>query len=276
VAARSAHELRAFDRRDRYLAEAPEEGPLPVVTKVGFLLDEERSLEALSELERLHPKHTMALKLELRAQQQAQNWERVLVLLHRLDKLKALDAIELTQYRRQAHVENLARKKLDVGELLDYWKKLAKPERRDPQIAAAAAKSFIALGQCDEARETIEDSLNTTWDEALLPLYAECVGDDALARIERAEKWLHSHPDDPELLLTLGKLCAHQGLWGKAQSYFDASLALNGSHAAHLALAKLYERNDPEKARQHYQQGFALALSELKEERRALLPSPRT
>ncbi|MGH8772361.1 MAG: heme biosynthesis protein HemY, partial [Burkholderiales bacterium] len=105
-------------------------------------------------------------------------------------------------------------------------------------------------------------------------LYAECVGGDALTRIERAERWLNAHPDDSELLLTLGKLCAHQGLWGKAQSYFDASLALNGSHAAHLALAKLYERNNPEKACQHYQKGFALALSELREEKHALLPPP--
>lgn len=274
VAARAAHQLRAFDRRDRYLAEAPEEGALPVVTKVDFLLDEERHLEALSALERLQPRHTMALKLELKAQQQAQNWDRVLALLQRLEKLRALDPVELHRFRRQAHSENLTRKRLDAAELLDYWKRLPKPERRDSQIAAAAAKSFIALSRRDNAREAIEESLNANWDDSLLPLYAESVEDDALARIERAERWLPSHPDDSELLLTLGKLCAQQGLWGKAQNYFDASLALNGSHAAHLALAKLYERNNPEKACQHYQQGFALALSELRQEKRPLLPSP--
>lgn len=274
LAARSAHQLRAFDRRDRYLAQAPEEGALPIVTKVDFLLDEERHLEALSALQSLQPKHTMARKLELKAQQQAKNWDRVLVLLQQLEKLQALDAIELKQFRRQAHVENLNRKTLDAAELLEYWKRLLKADRRDSQIAAAAARSFIALNRCDNARDAIEESLNFQWEDSLLPLYAECVGGDALTRIERAERWLNAHPDDSELLLTLGKLCAHQGLWGKAQSYFDASLALNGSHAAHLALAKLYERNNPEKACQHYQKGFAIALSELREEKHALLPPP--
>ena len=46
------------------------------------------------------------------------------------------------------------------------------------------------------------------------------------ASIERAESWLKQHPDDAALLLTLGRLCAQQELWGKAQSYLDASIAV--------------------------------------------------
>jgi hypothetical protein len=59
----------------------------------------------------------------------------------------------------------------------------------------------------------------------LAGLYAECRGGDTLGRIARAEKWLEKHPEDARLLLALGRLCREQQLWGKAQSYFEASLA---------------------------------------------------
>ena len=56
-------------------------------------------------------------------------------------------------------------------------------------------------------------------------------------RIERAESWLKQHPGDAALLLTLGRLCADRALWGKAQSYLDASLAIEPTYSAHLAAA---------------------------------------
>jgi len=40
-------------------------------------------------------------------------------------------------------------------------------------------------------------------------------------------------------LLTLGRLCAPLELWGKAQSYLDASIAIEPTYTAHLVLAQL-------------------------------------
>ena len=84
-------------------------------------------------------------------------------------------------------------------------------------------------------------------------LYGECLGTDALAQIERAEKWLKSRPGDRALLLTLGRLCLHQELWGKAQSYLEASLSAQPSRSAHIALAQLFERiGKAAEANRHY------------------------
>ena len=70
IAARAAHELRAFDRRDRYLRElaegAPEENPLRAVTEAELLLDDRRPNDALGVLQALPQKHTAALRLELK------------------------------------------------------------------------------------------------------------------------------------------------------------------------------------------------------------------
>ncbi|MDD5240574.1 MAG: heme biosynthesis protein HemY, partial [Sulfuricella sp.] len=77
--------------------------------------------------------------------------------------------------------------------------------------------------------------------------------------IERAENWLKKHPDDAALLQALGKLCAKRELWGKAQSYLEASLSIEPSAETHLALAQLLEKIDrAEEAGKHYRASMAL------------------
>ena len=121
------------------------------------------------------------------------------------------------------------------------------------------------LGSHDEARTIIEESLKTAWASELVALYGECLGTDVRRQIELAEGWLPEHPDDAVLLLTLGKLCARQALWGKAESYLEASLSLAPSYSAHLALAQLKERrNLHEAAAEHYRLGLEIALTQLK------------
>ena len=78
-------------------------------------------------------------------------------------------------------------------------------------------------------------------------------------RIERAERWLASRSRDPELLSALGRLCAQAGLWGKARSYFEASLSFEETRAAHLELAQLAERlGDATAAQRHFRRAAEL------------------
>jgi HemY protein len=55
------------------------------------------------------------------------------------------------------------------------------------------------------------------------------------------------------LLLTLGRLCVQRQLWGKAQSYLEASLAMQATRAAHITLARLFDSMGREQdATRHY------------------------
>jgi len=120
----------------------------------------------------------------------------------------------------------------------------------------------MQLGDCPRAHRIIEDALDRTWDGALALLYGECVNEDALARLERAEKWLKDRPGEAELLLTLGRLCVQRELWGKAQSYLEASLATRPTQAAHIALAKLCEQlGKPTEAGRHFRASADLVQS---------------
>ena len=127
-------------------------------------------------------------------------------------------------------------------------------------MAATAARFHRALGGNAEAQSIVEDALAASWDTGLVALYAECAGTSAVHLIERGEKWLREHARDPALLLTLGKLCMKQGLWGKAQSYIEASLALEPTHEGHMTLAALMERiGKPQEASRHFRRSAELA-----------------
>jgi HemY protein len=269
LAARAAHELRAYERRDGFLAKAAAatsgDEVVRIVTAADLLLDERRYQEALNLLKQLPRRHTAALRLELKAQQQARNWEQVIELAEALRKRNVFDTTQAEQVRRHAQAENLKRKALDTRALEEAWDKVPALDRRDRRVATAAAQCFIALGGCDRAHRIIEETLESGWDSDLVGLYAECEGGDIVKRIERAETWLAQHPGDAALLLALGRLCADRGLWGKAQSYLEASLAVEPTHSAHLRLARLHERlGNSEAARRHYRESLDLALAQLK------------
>jgi HemY protein len=118
------------------------------------------------------------------------------------------------------------------------------------------------------AREILERALAAEWSPELVSLYAELPdrldeetrSAEARARIERAERWLLERNRDAQLLAALGRLCAQAELWGKARSFFEASLSFEESRWAHLELARLAERlGEPADAQQHYRRAAELA-----------------
>lgn len=279
LAARAAHELRAYDRRDRYLARAAHFGAddrtMRAIAQAELALHERRHQDALAALEQLPRKHTAALRLELRAVQLARNWDRYLELLNQLEKLNALEPVQVAELRRYAVCEILERKGDDLQALRECWQRLAQRERLDPKIAAHAARLLIALGATREAQPVIEASLEATWDSDLAALYAESPAEDALRRIERAEAWLATQPADAALLLTLGRLCARQRLWGKARSYIEASLSIEETFGATMALARLLEdTGDEDAARACYRRSLVLAEERLRPPRAGVVGTP--
>jgi len=269
VAARAAHELRAYDRRDDYLGRAAAlasgDDSVRIMTEAELLLDERRFQDALDILKSLPKKDVAALRLELRAEQQAKNWERVLVLIEQLAKSKVLDQEQAAQMRRVALSENLKSHELDASGLQQTWQKVPASDKGDHKIAAAAARCFMSIGDPAQACRIIENSVEEEWASDLLDLYSECAGAETVRQIERAEEWLKSHPTDAKLLMALGTLCAREGLWGKAQSYFEASISIEPTYTAHLALATLHERlGDTESAQGHYRKSLEFAVARLK------------
>ena len=70
----------------------------------------------------------------------------------------------------------------------------------------------------------------------------ECRPADATPQLEQAERWLTQHSGDATLLYALGVLCERAQLWGKAQTYLEASLALDDNWRTRVALGELFAR----------------------------------
>lgn len=265
IAARAAHELHAPERRDAYLARLVFDPAKPdavkAVSEARILLDERRPEEALAALATLPKKHTAALRLELRARQRAGQWEFVPALIDQLEKRDVFSGERADAERRHAYSQWIERKAADADLLKEVWRRVPERYRKDTAVAAAAASAFHAFGLCAEAQAIIERSLDVEWDSGLVNLYGECGAPETVRQIERAERWLKDHRQDGSLLLALGRLCAQRQLWGKAQSYLEASLSIEPTYSAHLELARLYDRIErADDARRHYRASLELAV----------------
>ncbi len=279
LAARAAHALRAFERRDAYLAQGaahlPPDDIMKVITEAELLLDERRAADALAVLQTQPQKHTAGLRLELKALQLAKEWEKSLAVIDLLERRKVYDAAQAAELRRHALAEHLKRRATDLAALDEAWRKTPEALRRDTVVAQAAARGYLALqsNKSDQSGEAgrraaaiLENSLEQTWDSELVRLYADCEGADVVKQIERAERWLATHPRDALLLFTLGRLCVRQELWGKAGNYLDASISMEPTYVTHLAAAQLHQRlGDANAARHHVWAALELALVKLRE-----------
>lgn len=268
VAAHAAHGLRAQERRDGYLdrlaADPAKPEVIRAISSAQMLLDDRRPEEALAALAVLPVKHTAALRLELRARQRIGQWDLAPALIDQLEKRGVFSTDQADAERRHAWRQLIERQSGDGAGLADLWKRVPDRYRRETSVAAVAAAAFHGQGQCAEAQAIIERSLETEWDSGLLNLYGECRTADVLRQIERAERWLREHREDGALLLALGRLCAQQQLWGKAQSYLEASIAVEPTYSAHLELAQLHDRLDrTEDARAHFRASLELAVGQL-------------
>jgi HemY protein len=267
VAARASHKLKMPGRRDYYLAEAERRAPQAslsrLLTQAELQLDERMyasALRTLQQLDKIEPHHLPAMRLQLKVHQRLGNWEHVLALLAQLEKREAMEPVQLQQLRYHAHSQMLERRRGQREELLRYWSTIPENERLDTQLTRTAAQTLIAAGANAEAARAIEMSLTRQWDTRLAAMYGDS-GNETVQQLEQAEFWLKSHHDDAGLLLSLGKLCMRRELWGKAQSYLEASLSVEQSAEAHLALARLLEQmGDQEAAYRHYRLSLELAL----------------
>ena len=274
LAARAAHQMRDFERRDRWLERADGTGEglqaARLVSRAELALEDRDFAAARDALRNLHgagPRHVASTRLLLRAERGAGAWDEVLRLASQLSKRDAISPALAEEYKVQATVELLARSADDGGAFDRRWRGIAARDRVQPRIAAAGARHATALGKVALAREIIENALAEEWVPTLVALYSDVplgITEERVAearkRIERGERWLLERSSDPQLLATLGRLCAHAELWGKARSFLEASLSFEENRAARLELARLAERlGQADEAQRHFRRAAELS-----------------
>jgi HemY protein len=271
VAARAAIDVRQFDAAEGFLSRPEAQATSLAVPRLTLsaeiALEQGQPQEALQILDALRREaglHTAGLRLELRATQAARRFAAIPQLVEQLVKRGVFDAAQGEQVKIAAQREQLRALAYDASGLRDAWGRLPEAMRTQTQIARAAAQSFLQLGGDREAVDIVARSLERSWNSDLVELYGECRLPDPTQQLEQAERWLSAHNQDAALLRVLGALCQRQQLWGKAQTYLEASLALENHWRTHLALGEMLGRlARSDEANTHFVAALQLATEEL-------------
>ncbi|MDV5863242.1 heme biosynthesis HemY N-terminal domain-containing protein [Pseudomonas mendocina] len=253
-AARAANKLGQYEQSDALLERALNRQPqaeLAIALTHAELQrnrgDSEAALQTLQAMRERHPGHHLVLRQLQRLYLQRQEWSALLGLLPELRKEKALPAAELDELERKTWRGRLAEVGdggLEQGEaalssLHKAWNHLSASLRHEPELIATYVEQLRRLGAQQEAEEVLRSALKRGYDSRLARFYGVLRDADPARQLQAAEHWLKQHPQDPALLLTLGRLSLQNQLWGKARDYFESSLKLERHPETCAELARL-------------------------------------
>ncbi|WJN59846.1 heme biosynthesis HemY N-terminal domain-containing protein [Pseudomonas sp. SO81] len=253
-AARAAHKLGRVEESEELLEHALQRQPqaeLAIALTHAELQREQGNLQgALDTLQAMrerHPRHHLVLEQLQRTLVERGDWAALLDLLPELRKTKVLEGEALAELERKVWIARLqaaGEQGLNQGEvalqpLTVAWQQLSSAQRQDAELLLAYAGQLRALGAQEEAEEVLRKALKQGYDARLMRLYGQLRGRDPARQLQTAEGLLKQHPQDPLLLLSLGRLCLQNGLWGKAREYFEISLEFSRSAETCAELARL-------------------------------------
>ncbi len=272
-AARAAQKLGHGEQRDQYLAEAylstPDAKLAVGLTQADIQLSAGEYESALATLRELHhsaPKHGHVLYLLHKLYIRLQSWDDLRLLLPELRRQQVLEEARLLTLEQQLHIEGL-RHAADSGDedgLRKAWAAIPKTLHTKPEVLAIFVSRLMALGHHTEAEKRLHAALAESLSPPLLELYGHLELAPATQPLAHAEEWLKQNPHHPELLLVCARLAARAKLWGKARSFFEASLSRHPLPRTHCELAQLLETmGESEAAIQVYKSGLQFAASQL-------------
>lgn len=124
----------------------------------------------------------------------------------------------------------------DANALADRWDALPAALRTVPTVVAAYAVRASAMRWDEAATRSIEQALDTQWDEGLADLYGLLPVSRLEHRRTQVERWLPAHPSSPALLLAAARIAQQQGQWPQADSWLHRAIAQGAGAPAWEAL----------------------------------------
>lgn len=251
IAAQSSQKIGNTNKRDQYLKDMetalPAKSQLPrylllaesAMAKKDYAMAQE-NLAAAAQLDKNLPElWQMQLRLALAKDHPIEILENV----DKLQKLSHLSSEEIHHYRAIAY-HSLLDNANDASQLKAALRRIP-DEVKSGELCVAIAEQYEHLGLYQDAATWVRNHYPNTHHADLLSVFSRSVRylNDTEQRkaIDTADGWLKTKPEDAQLLMCLGELCSIKQLWGKAQSYLEASIAIKPSTRARLILAKVFD-----------------------------------
>ena len=268
LAALAAQEQHADERRE-YLRDAVESEP-ESETAISLVQAElqynrrqfEQALANLRRLQEIAPRQNRVPRLLARVLNELGDWKGLAELMPDVRRRKLFteettEKLELAAWRGLLH----ANVDGDLEPLRKNWIALPRPAREHPVLVRDYCANLRVLGAFGEAETVLRGFLEKRWDDGLVVEYGLLQGLDASRLLEQAERWHRRHPQNPWMLLTLGRLSVRRQLWGKARGYFESALGVQPLAEIHLEFGRLLERlGEKDAAASQYRHGLTACL----------------
>ena len=270
AAAQAAQAQKANTRRDNYLRLAHLAEPNAEIaiglTQAQLQLNHgqyEQALATLTHLKNLAPKHNHVLLLLQKLYRHLGDWQRFIEIAPQLKKSAALSVSDLEKFQIQAWKNLMIRDaaKGGIESLQSQWMKIAKPFQKMPDMLYCYSELLLQHGADLEAESILNVNIRKLKDERLLYLYGKVVTENLDKQLSFVEGLNKSFTGSAIWPLTLGKICLHKNLWGKAKTYLEQSLALKASAETYHDLGHAFEAlGETDKAIKCYREGLKIAV----------------
>lgn len=268
-AAKAAQKQNAPERRDHYLAQAyqsmPEADFSVKLTQAELQFaygQNEQALATLVHLHRLSPKHPHIMVLLSQLYQQLKSWEDLRQLLPQLRKHTVFPEKELLEIEKETYTALIqqANKNSDADKLQQLWKNIPRELKKDADLLEIYCNKLIQIEQNDEAETILRNALRKEWQPKLVKQYGLVKSSQLEKQLSFAESLSKDHDNHPILLLTLGRLCMYNDLWGKARAYLEASIGNKELAETYKELGLLMEYlNESKLAAEYFKKGLFLS-----------------
>lgn len=160
----------------------------------------------------------------------------------------------------------------NASTLAQLWSGLSRAQKTNARIVAAYARRAAAYGEPEAAIAAVEKALRKVWSPELVAIYGALPRSADRSPLKMAEAWLAKHPEDPVLLVTLGRLCRKEQIWGKAGEYIQQALTQGAGAEAWEELGNIHAAQHHDvAAREAYAKALAMQRKEI-----ATLPANRS
>jgi HemY protein len=192
--------------------------------------------------------------------QKSKNWHNILEVLPQLENKTWVSKEQIQSLQQESYEGLLSEEKYtyDLSTLESIWGSLSPKLKKDPLLLNFYIQALIRHHEDAKAELLTIKQLKRQWFGPMVSTYSLIKSTNPARQLAIAEKWFKKHPDDPYLLLSLGRLCRQRKLWGKARDYLEKSLMYDSSNQeTYLELGELFENlEEPLQALSWFKKGL--------------------
>ena len=235
LAARSAEELGDRDLAEGFLQLAERNDgarDIAMVVRAEMAARQGNDEEALRQIDALGPdasSHPSAVRVQVELLARCGQWKRVNERIPELRKHRLMSTPALDHLEERACGELLNQASAQTDNPLDHlrkcWQSFNGRMRSDTSMLVRYAGYLNRLGAGAEAERLLLDVLRTDVRDEILHAWGMSPSEFPEKQLAFGEKLLAKMPENPALLLALGRISARNRLWGKARDYLKASAA---------------------------------------------------